>query len=75
VALYVVQQTRHLSEEILRRSDLQEVRLGGIEIANRAFQPRPIEGPPRPTPSTLGGLPCCLQVSLDCLQQTVIAIR
>jgi hypothetical protein len=79
VPLHVVQQARHLTQEVIVRGEVEEGGFGCAEIAHRAFEPRPVT---REVAPTLGGVPRSLQVASDRISEhsgvvgaTTVAVR
>jgi hypothetical protein len=48
MTLHVPEQRRHLTKHVIRRREVEELRLRGIEIARRPLDERPIAEDPEP---------------------------
>jgi hypothetical protein len=70
----LVEQAGHLTKHVVGRGGVQQVRLGGIEVAHRALDPRPAGVAQRPAPLVPRRLPSSLKVQVDGLRQVLASV-
>ena len=75
VAADVLQDAGHLTEQVLRGRDVEQVRLGGMKIAHCPFPKRAVARQMQISPgaqrSNAGGLPGRFDVGIDPVNQAV----
>ena len=78
MTLHVPEQRWHLTKDVLRRREVEELSLRGVEVARRPLDKRPIAEDPEPLARVrllrASRLPGRCKVTLDRLHQSAVAL-